>query len=228
MFTLDGIRKEFKGVNAAQIAFCDTFKNLLLELMVYVKAHHTTGVAWNPKGVDVSEYNPNSTASSAPAVAPAVLKATTTSSAPKADLFSALNKGGAITGGLKTVTKDMQTWRSEYKPTDPVPTVVATKKLVAAKPADVILKGPPKLEFDPSGNKWSVEYQSDKNGVVSVTIGDKKETVYVFGCVGATIDIKGKCKSVVVDGCKKVTVLFDNVMASCNHYSLYYHQSILL
>ena len=30
-----------------------------------------------------------------------------------------------------------------------------------------------------------------------------------------TIDIKGKCKSIVVDGCKKTKVLFDTAMASC-------------
>ena len=43
----NSIRKEFRLTSAPQIAFCDGFKNLILELMVYVKAHHTTGVAWN-------------------------------------------------------------------------------------------------------------------------------------------------------------------------------------
>jgi hypothetical protein len=43
----NNIRKEFRLTSPPQIAFCDGFKNLLLELMVYVKAHHTTGVAWN-------------------------------------------------------------------------------------------------------------------------------------------------------------------------------------
>ena len=41
-----------------------------------------------------------------------------------------------------------------------------------------------------------------------------KETVYIFGCAGATIDVKGKCKSIIVDSCKKVNIHFDNVMAS--------------
>lgn len=43
----NNIRKEFRLTSPQQIAFCDGFKNLLLELMAYVKAHHTTGVAWN-------------------------------------------------------------------------------------------------------------------------------------------------------------------------------------
>lgn len=43
----NGIRKEFRLTSPPQIAFCDTFKALLLELINYVKAHHATGVAWN-------------------------------------------------------------------------------------------------------------------------------------------------------------------------------------
>lgn len=30
--------------------------------------------------------------------------------------------------------------------------------------------------------------------------------VYIYGCVDATIDIKGKCKMVAIDGCKKAKV----------------------
>lgn len=30
--------------------------------------------------------------------------------------------------------------------------------------------------------------------------------VYIYGCVDATIDIKGKCKMVAIDGCKKSKV----------------------
>jgi hypothetical protein len=46
----NNIRKEFRTTNPDQIAFCDTFKALLIELMAYVKEHHATGVQWNPKG----------------------------------------------------------------------------------------------------------------------------------------------------------------------------------
>lgn len=53
----NNIRKEYRTTNPDQIAFCNTFKTLLLELMVYVKEHHTTGVTWNPKGMDVSAYS---------------------------------------------------------------------------------------------------------------------------------------------------------------------------
>jgi len=47
---------------------------------------------------------------------------------------------------------------------------------------------------------------------VTVTIRDKGDTVYIYGCVGATINVTGKCKSIVVDGCKKTKVGFINTL----------------
>jgi hypothetical protein len=52
----NNIRKEFRSTNPDQIAFCDTFKVLLNELLVYVKEYHTTGVQWNSKGGDVKDF----------------------------------------------------------------------------------------------------------------------------------------------------------------------------
>jgi adenylyl cyclase-associated protein len=216
----NGIRKEYRTTNPTQIDFCNQFKELIKELMVYVKEHHTCGVSWNSKGCDVSEYS--SCGGDAPVAAPvkvepvkvAETQATNTTAPSKGDLFASLSKGGAITGGLKTVTKDMQTWRSEYKGGDaPAPVVkaapVATKKPVAKA------KGPPILEFQVAASKWVVENQTKEQGVVTVEVKDKKETIYIYGCIDATIDIKGKCKSIVLDSCKKTNVLFDSAMASC-------------
>ena len=216
----NGIRKEYRTSNPDQVAFCNTFKALLQQLMDYVKAFHLTGVTWNPKGVPVSEYQSSGggAAPTAPSAAAKPAAAATTSSsssgAPaKADLFAALNKEGAVTSGLKKVTKDMQTWRSEFKGGD-APVKAAPK--AAPKPAaPVQLKGPPKLEYQAASSKWLVEYQSEASGVVNIEIADKKETVYVLGCVGAKINISGKCKSVVADGCKKTSITFGTVMASC-------------
>jgi adenylyl cyclase-associated protein len=184
--------------------------------MNYVKEYHTTGLVWNKNGVDTGAYDASAATAPVPGPAATTVKSTpaATSAAaptPKADLFSALNKGGAITGGLKTVTKDMQTWRAEYKGAAEAP---VAKAPVAPKPAaaQVALKGPPICEFQEGSSKWQVEYQTSS---VDIAINDKKETVYVFGCVGATINIKGKCKSIVVDGCKKTAVHFDAAMASC-------------
>jgi adenylyl cyclase-associated protein len=138
----NNIRKEFKSTNPDQIAFCNTFKKMLQDLMVYVKEHHTTGVAWNARGVDVSEFGGESTA------APVAKKEETKAAAPvakpasgggdKTNLFASLSKGGNITSGLKTVTKDQQTWRKEFNETDAKP--VAVKKAPVPRPVEKVKK----------------------------------------------------------------------------------------
>mmetsp|Transcript_22318 Transcript_22318/g.44879 ORF Transcript_22318/g.44879 Transcript_22318/m.44879 type:complete len:470 (+) Transcript_22318:26-1435(+) len=220
----NNIRKQHKATNPDQIEFCNTFKVLLTELATYVKEHHLTGVTWNRNGIDVKDYDTKSSgagaattaapAAATPAATPAAPKPQATAgAAAKADLFASLNKDAAITSGLKKVTKDMQTWRSEYKagdaPAAPAPAPVA--KPAAAK--QEVMKRPPSCTF--AGSKWNVEYQTAEQGVVEIGIQDKKETVYILGCVGATINITGKCKSIVVDGCKKTKVIFQSAMASC-------------
>jgi adenylyl cyclase-associated protein len=232
----NGIRKEYRTTNPDQMAFVDTFKQLLLELMVYVKEYHTTGVSWNPKGVDVSEYSadastaapaaPSVAVAAKPAAATVTAKPAAAGGAPAPALFSALNKGENITSGLKTVTKDMQTWRSEYKGGD-APAPVKAPPKVAPRVAETV-KGPAKLEFEAGPSKWVVENQSSN---ATVTIGDKKETVYIYGCIGATIEVVGKCKSIVIDTCKKTKIHFDTAMASvevvnCNRMDVFCREKV--
>jgi len=216
----NNIRREHRSTNPDQIAFCDTFKALLKSLMDYVKEHHTTGVKWNANGLDVTSYKPDDlltvpSTNIATAGTPIEQKEQSKTQPAKAvDLFSAINKGGSITSGLKTVTKDQQTWRAEFKETAPpsVPTKAPTKSDSYTKD---IVKGTPKVEYISGPAKWIVEYQSATSGTVTVQITGIKETVYILGCVGATINIIGKCKGITIDSCKKTRIMFDNIMASC-------------
>jgi len=228
----NNIRKEYKATNPDHIEFCNRFKTLLQELMIYVKEYHTTGVTWNNKnGIDVNDYNPNNndnpvttttaSASTTATVAPVIKATTTAAAAPvaaKVDLFAALNREDKVTAGLKKVTKDMQTWRAEYKADDTTIPSSTQSKLIPKSSSnnnEVVMKYPPKCEFQNSTNKWQVEYQTSSCGIVSIEIKDKKETVYILGCIGANININGKCKSIIVDNCKKTNVTFNSIMASC-------------
>jgi adenylyl cyclase-associated protein len=184
-----------------------------------VKEYHTTGVTWNPRGCDVSEYSSDAQpAAAVAAVAPAKPAATATASsastaAPaKVNLFAELSKEGEVTKGLKTVTKDMQTWRKEFKGGD-APAPAPVKKAPAPRVQEVV-KGTPKVEYQEGGAKWVVEYQSASDGPVNVEIAEKKQSVYIFGCIGANITVTGKCKSIILDGCKKTQLTFDTAFAS--------------
>jgi adenylyl cyclase-associated protein len=220
-FWANKIRKEYRTTKPEHCVFVDTFKALLIGLMDYVKEYHTTGVAWNnSKGKNLSEYlsggGASSTTSAAttttPAVATAPVVAAAPASAPPAvglgSVFAELQPDGA-TAGLKKVTKEQQTWRAEFKGGD-APAPAPVKK--APAPAAPQVKGPAKLEYQDAAKKWVVENQT---GYTAVEIKEVKDTVYIFGSAGATIDVKGKCKSIIIDSCKKVSVLFDNAIASC-------------
>jgi len=213
-FWANKIRVAHKG-DAAQAAFCDTLKALIVGLTSYVKEHHLTGLSWNPKGNPVGDYS----CSSAPA-APAP-SSQSSAPAPPADsgrpgLFAELSKGSAVTGGLKKVTRDMQTWRTEYKgPKDSA----APKSSSATRPSAATAKPkpaarPPKVEYMNAGHKWMVEHQTEAQGVVEVAVQNINQSVYIYNCNNAIINITGKAKGVTVDTCKKTKVLLDSTVSS--------------
>jgi adenylyl cyclase-associated protein len=54
-FWLNRIRKDHKGKNETQIAFCDNMKKALTGLVAYIEEYHKAGLTWNPKGVSLAE-----------------------------------------------------------------------------------------------------------------------------------------------------------------------------
>jgi adenylyl cyclase-associated protein len=211
------LRMQHKNTDGGEphIAFVTTFKNLLNEMVNYIKAHHAKGVAFNPSGGDVTSYGGgSSTPAAAPAAPAAKAAAPTTKSGggggAMADVFAgikSIDQSSGKTAGLNAVTKNQQTWRKEYSG--------------GAKPAPV-RKAPTKKEEKPKKpavcelqrDKWVIEYQSS-DAICTVDITSTKQQCYIFGCIGATIQINGKCKSLVIDSCKKSKVLFDSAISSC-------------
>jgi len=206
-FWANKIRVKYKKTDPKHVAFCDTFKTLMVELMAYVKEHHFRGVTFNAKGGDISKAPVASTppqASAAPAAAPAA----------KAGLASALaglqRANDLQSKGLKKVSKDQQTWRKEFSGS--APAVVAKKAPVARK--QTVTKGAPSKKL--LGKKWLVENYSKSDGVITIDVGPEglKCTVYIACCYEATLVINGKCNGVVLDASQKCQVVFDSVIAA--------------
>ena len=85
-------------------------------------------------------------------------------------------------------------------------------KPAGVKPAAAQPAKPPKLELE--GKKWAVEYfKGNPNLVVEGT--ETNQSIYVFRCENSTLKVEGKVNNIVVDGCKKMAVVFDNVVSSC-------------
>jgi adenylyl cyclase-associated protein len=54
-FWSNRIRKDFKGKDETQIAFCDNVKKALVELAKYIEEFHKAGLTFNPRGVSLAE-----------------------------------------------------------------------------------------------------------------------------------------------------------------------------
>jgi adenylyl cyclase-associated protein len=200
-FHTDKVRVQYRPSSATpkpeHVLFCDTLKALMEDLVPYVKEYHTTGLTWNPNGAE---------AGSAPPPAPAPSSNPSSSGgAAKIDMAAALAKGGAgATAGLKHVDKKEVAAAAPK----PVPTRSAPKAKVAEGP-----KGEAKCELTSGmgGAKWDVQYQS---GICEVKPNSTKEMVYIYGCVGAGIDIQADCRNVVIENCQKTRVFLNSALAS--------------
>eukprot|EP00742_Colponemidia_sp_Colp-10_P005099 GILJ01005446.1.p1 GENE.GILJ01005446.1~~GILJ01005446.1.p1 ORF type:complete len:498 (+),score=105.47 GILJ01005446.1:42-1496(+) len=213
-----------------QTAWYNAFKTALTTLMGYVKQYHTTGTSWNKSGIDIAEYTAApSAASAAPragppppppmaAMPPAPPAPSSSAAAPAAGglsaIFGQINSGN-VTSGLKHVTKDMKTKSQSDRPavvpasTPTPPAAAAAAKVIppAGKPL-----GPPLMEVQ-RGN-WVVENYTDNNEIVLDDV-NIKQSVYISRCSKVTIQIKGKIKAIVIDGCKRANLVFQDILSVC-------------
>lgn len=61
--------------------------------------------------------------------------------------------------------------------------------------------------------RYSQEYQKNNAGLV-VENAEMNNVVYMFKCEGSTLTVKGKINSIILDSCKKCSVLFDALISS--------------
>lgn len=197
-----------------QTDWVNTLKELMKDLAAYVKAHHPTGPSWNPAGSDAKSFAGGAASSSSsggpPAAPPPPPPGSLTESKPAAKpaggtaaLFSELNKGEGVTAGLKKVTSDMKAKnRTDRSGLVKAP---AKKKAVA--------KGPKVGKTELAGGKWFVEgHVQNKEIVIEET--KSNQGVMIYGNEDCIVQIKGKVNTIIVDSCKKVGVIFQDVIST--------------
>jgi len=181
------VLKEFKDKDPQMVEWIQSYYQIFRDLTDYVKNYFPNGVPWNPKGRPAQEVAKSiSSSPSAPAPAPAPsggappspppppgpppvlqINEVKPEPAPSAGsglgaVFSELNKGEAVTKGLRKVDKSEMTHKnpslragssvsghdgSSVRGKSPAP----GKK---PKPETLRVKKPPKKELD--GNKWLI------------------------------------------------------------------------
>ncbi|CAD5229427.1 unnamed protein product [Bursaphelenchus okinawaensis] len=226
MFYVNRVKTEYKNKEPIHTEWTKAWVDLLTSVQKYVKAHHTTGLTWNsapgksPPETKGGALPPSSGGPPPPPPPPPA--GFFDENKPKAGpsggndarqaLFAEINKGEAITSGLKKVTDDQKTHKNPaIRGNTAIPAKIATpgsKPGAAAKPA---VEKPPRTELR-EGKFWEVEYHKNNKQIV-IEVNDMKQVVYIFRCEGSVVQIKGKCNSVTIDNCKKTSVVFDNLLA---------------
>uniref|UniRef100_A0A3Q2TM39 Adenylyl cyclase-associated protein n=1 Tax=Fundulus heteroclitus TaxID=8078 RepID=A0A3Q2TM39_FUNHE len=229
MFYTNRVLKDYKDKDKTHVDWVKAYVSIWTELQNYIKQHHTTGLSWSKTG-------PVASASGAPPSAPAGgcpppppgpppppedLSGTPGvggdgGAGTRNALFAAINQGADITRGLKHVSDDQKTHknpglRSQGGPAAPVrsgpkPFASAPRPAAAAAPSRAL---PPVLELE--GKKWKVENQEGAQGLV-ISNTELKQVVYAYKCNQSTLQVKGKINSITIDNCKKMGLVFDDVV----------------
>ncbi|PWN45959.1 hypothetical protein IE81DRAFT_319809 [Ceraceosorus guamensis] len=232
-FYSNRVIKEHKDdADRTHVEWTRSFVALLSALAAYVKEHHTTGLAWNPRGGDAEAFASPSSAPAAPAAPPAPpappsggpppppppppagLPPAPVAAGGMDAVFSQLNQGEGITSGLKKVDRSQMTHKNpELRASAPAPASGSkpTPPKPGVKPASFRQKKPARTELE--GNKWSVENHEDNREIV-IDATELNQTVNIFGCKNSTIQIRGKINAVSMVSCQKTSILLDTLVSA--------------
>ena len=179
-------------------------KAMSKKLSEFVKEYFkSSGLTWNPKGGALSEAKESaaSTSGGAPATgAAAAAEEKKEESKPKkskkkgggggmAGVFGELNKGLAVTKGMKKVTKDMKTKNRKDRVGK-----VTVKKAAPKKKRKKF--GDPQTKF--MGGRWMVENYEAEAGLIVLDKANLKSNVFISMCDEMTVQVPGKVKAVTI------------------------------
>jgi adenylyl cyclase-associated protein len=218
-FYTNRVLKEWKEKDVTHVEWAKAWIQTLTELQQYIRQYHTTGIVW--AGKSKPSMNGNSTSAPPPPPPgglpppPPMPVFDVSASAGNDDrnaLFAQINQGADITKNLKKVTSDMQTHKNPNLREGPAPykTPAANKPAIAVKPVSGPVSKPPVFTRD--GKKWLIEYQKNNQNLV-VEDAEMNNVVYFFKSEGSALTVKGKINSIVIDSCKKCSVVFDSLVS---------------
>eukprot|EP00842_Homolaphlyctis_polyrhiza_P000586 jgi/Hompol1/1528/HPOL_004974-RA len=110
-----------------------------------------------------------------------------------------------------TVIEETYAYNPELRATSVVKAADLAPKADRSTPASAPARGPAKLALE--GSKWRIENQVGRDDIVLDQTAIN-HVIYIYNCQSTTIQIKGKVNAVVIDGCKKVGVVMDNVVST--------------
>ncbi|KAG9244204.1 adenylyl cyclase-associated protein-like protein [Calycina marina] len=241
------VLKEFKEKDPKQVQWMQSYYQIFKDLSEFVKDTFQQGIPWNPKGVAIEEAMKlvgSSGLSSAPAAGgapppppppgppPSPLRFDSTPEpAPAANagglgaVFSELNKGEAVTKGLKKVSADQMTHKNpSLRAGATVPTRSDSTSSVSSisrnkspapgkkpKPESMRTKKPPVKTLD--GNKWYIEnYDGDTKPIeIEASIS---QSILISRCNKTTVIVKGKANAISIDNSPRLSLIVESLVSS--------------
>lgn len=232
--------KDNKEKNPQRVEWIQSFYHIFKELSEYIKQYFPSGITWNAQGETVQEVVKAASTSAAPASAPAppppaaggpppppppgpppVLQINEKKDAPKPAaggldaVFSELNKGEAVTAGLRKVDRSEMTHKNPSLRASSTVSDASRGKSPAPgkkpKPESMRAKKPPVKSFE--GNKWTIEnYEKEANPIeIEASLS---HSILISRCNNATIVVKGKANAVTIDNTNRLNLIVDTLVSS--------------
>ncbi|XP_076661646.1 adenylyl cyclase-associated protein 1 isoform X1 [Halictus rubicundus] len=209
-FYSNRVLKDWKEKDKVHAEWCKAWVQTLSDLQQYVRQHHTTGLVWAKTGSVPAGIPPPP-----PPCMPIGDVAPVSTADDRSALFAEINQGENITKNLKKVTSEMQTHKNPSLRTGPAPfkapVVGNAVPLKTIPPANAPIDKPPVFTRD--GKKWLIEYHKGNKDLLVENV-EMNNVIYMFRCQDSTLVVKGKVNSVVMDSCRKSSVVFDSLVSS--------------
>ncbi|KAM5348512.1 hypothetical protein ACJ41O_008336 [Fusarium nematophilum] len=239
------VLKEQKDKDAKQVEWVQSFYQIFRDLADYVKQYFPTGIPWNPNGEPAQQVAksfssadrvsaPAPPAASTPAVGGAPPPPPPPGAAPILDIktepapaaapgglgavFSELNKGEAVTKGLRKVDKSEMTHKN---PSLRAGTTVGERQGSGRgkspapgkkpKPESMRVKKPAKKELE--GNKWTIENYEKEPEPIEIE-ASLTHSVLISRCNNTTIIVKGKANQVTIENSTRLSLIVDTLVST--------------
>ncbi len=237
------------GRDKSHVEYIQAYYKIFRSLAAYVKEYFPTGLTWNVKdGVDALEAlkqiqsgaaTPKATATGGgpPPPPPPPLPNFDEDGSPAPPLppsggasqgggidavFGQLNKGSAVTAGLRKVDKSEMTHKNpSLRASSAVPQRSESQSsasgrgkspLPSKKPDSLRSKKPGRKELD--GNKWIVEnFENTQNEVIEIPV-EVNHSILISKCSKCVLKVIGKANAISIDNCTGLSILVESLVSS--------------
>ncbi|KAH7384781.1 adenylate cyclase associated N terminal-domain-containing protein [Cadophora sp. MPI-SDFR-AT-0126] len=243
------VLKEYKESDPKQVEWIQSYYQVFKDLADYIKQTFPQGIPWNPKGLSAEEaikaveQNQPAPAVSQPKAAggapppppppgppPPPIKFDNAPPPPPTAgggldaVFSDLNKGEAVTKGLRKVNPDQMTHKNPSlragatvpQRSDSASSVSSNRGKSPApgkkpKPESMRTKKPPVKRLD--GNKWIIENYDNESTPVKID-ATMAQSILISRCNKTTIMVKGKANAISIDNSPRLSLVIESLVSS--------------